>query len=509
MEESSFRPEDDALDVEDTMHVNILHDHNAEESNSTYLRDDSVQEDEMLPAVSVESNSRPSKRPREQDEEENWITAGRNGKRCSQKVDLYINSSEKLPKQFEFAKILKSNGIEKVSRVKYVNPYKIFLQFEGADNAEKLINCKTIHELGWRCQKPLEVVISYGVIKDVELELSEKNILEIISTDRDLVAVKRLKRRNKDGNGWEESESVRLAFKGSSLPAWIYIYGMKINVEPYVFPVTQCSRCWRFGHSLRFCPSKKTVCPKCGKGHANCEITSYKCINCTGNHLSLDRSCPAFKKEKRLRDLMAEYNCSYRKALQIYVPPNPPSEIVEILNAPLDAVINSGERANTQKTISYASVTSTAPYRKNIKETADILRHSMDRSNIAEICQENPKKRKNKKKKHNAKEVLDWDMSSDFEAVRDYIENESESERYSRREKQGEQERREAKDKREELKFKLNFKQLIRKLVTIFSNSQDDLKTKIIHSVVLVAEWLMSIVGEHFWELPFKNIFGI
>ncbi|CAG4982966.1 unnamed protein product [Parnassius apollo] len=35
--------------------------------------------------------------------------------------------------------------------------------------------------------------------------------------------------------------------------------------------------------------------------------------------------CTVFLKEKRIRDLMAEFNCSYKKALMLYVPPSPPS----------------------------------------------------------------------------------------------------------------------------------------------------------------------------------------
>ncbi|CAG4946599.1 unnamed protein product [Parnassius apollo] len=213
---------------------------NVEESEICLVEKNTTQrEEEML----EDSSSRVSrnKRPREEDEEEVWIAVGRNGKRVGQKVDVYINNSEKLPKQFALAKLLRSNNISSVSRVKYINPYKVFIQFENAGSAEELINCKPLQDLGWRCQKPLEVVISYGVIKNVELDLSEKDMLEGISSNCELIAVKRLKRRNKDGNGWEESESIRLGFKGPSLPTCVYIYGMKINVDPYVFPVTQCS----------------------------------------------------------------------------------------------------------------------------------------------------------------------------------------------------------------------------------------------------------------------------
>lgn len=508
MEEESVQEKDDVPVTYDFMSNSSLEYCNIVESE-VHLQDDSAQLNE---GGVNEASSSSKKRPREVDEEENWNLVGRNGKRCSQKVDLYINSSEKLPKQFAFAKLLKSNNIERICRVKYINPYKIFIQFENADEAEKLIKCKPLQDLGWRCQKPLEVVVSYGVIKDVELELTEKNILEIISTDRELIAAKRLKRRNKEGNSWDDSETVRLAFKGASLPAFVFIYGLKINVEPYVFPVTQCSRCWRFGHSLRVCPSKKIVCPKCGKGHANCESSIFKCVNCTGNHLSLDRSCPAFKKEKQLRDIMAEFNCSYRKALQMHVPPVPPpppvarNEVSVIPESPQ----NFNETQKSSNKLSYANVLKRMPARNNENETRE---PSVSRTLPIGVSQQNDKspekskKKKNKKKTQSAQEVFDWDMSSATDASRH---SDSEGDIVLENEEHGKRDRFDReKENRKRFKSSSSFKQLLVRLYAVFSNSHVDMQSKIFQTVSLVIEWIIPFLGQFIWDLPFKTFFDM
>lgn len=65
------------------------------------------------------------------------------------------------------------------------------------------------------------------------------------------------------------------------------------------------------------------ICPKCGNKHTNCQIKVYKCVNCSGNHMALSKNCPIYKKEKRIRELMSEFNCTYQKALTTYVPPSP------------------------------------------------------------------------------------------------------------------------------------------------------------------------------------------
>lgn len=36
--------------------------------------------------------------------------------------------------------------------------------------------------------------------------------------------------------------------------------------------------------------------------------------------MALDRVCPAYIREKTIRELMSDYNCTYRKALLAYVP---------------------------------------------------------------------------------------------------------------------------------------------------------------------------------------------
>lgn len=86
----------------------------------------------------------------------------------------------------------------------------------------------------------------------------------------------------------------------------------------YMFPVTQCSGCWQFGHIIKYCPTRKKLCPKCGDNHENCDTTDIKCLNCKGAHLVLDKSCPSYLKERQIRIIMCEEQVPYRNALRIY-----------------------------------------------------------------------------------------------------------------------------------------------------------------------------------------------
>lgn len=288
------------------------------------------QEKEMDDETSLaRSKLIPKKRTLQNDNNESWNEVTNRKKRMRESrnsTEICITSKEKFPKQFSLAKLFQSQNITNISKVKFINPFKIIVELNH-ENSEKLITCDHFSQLGWRFQQPYEVALSYGVIRDIELNLSEDELLKSISCPSEICSVRRLKRKVAGESGeaaWTESESIRVGFKGPTLPKHLCIYDMRVKVEPYVFPVTQCTRCWRYGHVLRMCPSKKAYCPKCAGKHETCETTTYKCINCTGNHMAFNKNCSMYKKEKNIRDIMSELNCSYRKALAIYVPvPSP------------------------------------------------------------------------------------------------------------------------------------------------------------------------------------------
>ncbi|XP_022826296.1 uncharacterized protein LOC111360014 [Spodoptera litura] len=230
--------------------------------------------------------------------------------------EVCVTAKENLPKPIAFAKLLRCENIKDILRIKYKSANKVLIQCQRKEDALKLIECKKFKEMGLRCQLTQEMSVSYGIVKGIDLELSEEELMDIFKSSVDVLSAKRLKRLLPEGK-WVDCESVRLCFKSNVLPEYIYAYDCRFKVEKYVFPVTQCSGCWQFGHLIKFCPTKKVVCPKCGGTHDNCNITNFKCLNCKGNHFVLNKKCPMYLKERSIRNIMSEENVTYRKALQI------------------------------------------------------------------------------------------------------------------------------------------------------------------------------------------------
>lgn len=277
-----------------------------------------------------------------------WITVSRErkGKKepkieskvvPKEELEVYITSKEPLPKQFAMARFLSECKINSISRVKYISPFKVRIEFENEQSAEQLYTCENIIKKGWLVYKPMEINHCYGIIRDVDGELSDEEIKSKLKCLGTIISVKRLMRRDRSDGKWVPSEVVRLGFKGSMLPTHVYVEGMRIKVEPYVYPVSQCYKCWKIGHYVRNCPSKDNVCPKCAGSHDSCATTSFTCVNCDGDHMAMSKTCPVFIKEKRLRELMSEFNCTYRKSLSLYVVESPqpePRNVVEHTQEP-------------------------------------------------------------------------------------------------------------------------------------------------------------------------------
>lgn len=413
-----------------------------------------------------------NKRNRDEESQDEWTEVVRRKQRLKalrEAIQLTVTSKTIFPKQFALAKLFKAKNILNISKVKYINPFKITIEVDNEESADRLINCDHFIEMGWRFQRPFEVGLSYGVIKDIELDITEEDIIKSISCNTDVINVKRLQRKNKDDIGWSDCEKIRVGFKGSSLPTYIYIFDMKVRVEPYVFPVTQCSNCWRYGHTRKMCPSVKSYCPKCGGKHDSCDITVYKCINCHENHMALDRTCPVYMKERRIRDIMAEFNCSYRKAMDIYVPPSSPARYDEsTLQNPTSISDNVTLTSNAQPTTSYAQIAS-----KNLPNT--IASQVVEENLTVQGPSVKKKTRKNRLKSSYVEETFtennsDLDMQySDQTSDEDIIQESNKKQ-----------------------KSDFSFNKLKLKIKNIILRKGESIKVKIQNLVQICVEWIIT-----------------
>ncbi|KAF9810918.1 hypothetical protein SFRURICE_005344 [Spodoptera frugiperda] len=93
--------------------------------------------------------------------------------------EVCVTSKENLPKPIAFAKILRSENIKDILRIKYKSANKVLIQCQRKEDALKLTDCKQFKEMGLRCELIQEMSVSYGIVKGIDLELSEEELMSI------------------------------------------------------------------------------------------------------------------------------------------------------------------------------------------------------------------------------------------------------------------------------------------------------------------------------------------
>lgn len=450
------------------------------------------------------SMSRGVKRNRVKDQEELWTMIGRGGKKIvlnveeddtriiEEKVEICLSSKEVLPKQFGLARLLKQEEIANIVGIKYINPYEVTIQLNSDNSAQKLLENQSFKDKGYRCYRAMEITKSYGVIRNCDLELTEEEMLASLRSEREIVQVKRLERRNSEDGKREPCDVVRLCFNSSSLPTHVYVYDTRLKVDPYVFPVTQCSKCWRFGHLIKMCPSRKIICPKCGKFHENCETSEFKCVNCNGNHMALAKKCPTYLKEKRIRELMAEFNCTFRKASMMFVPPESPIPKITQNHSMECESAKPVNKSNSMDCSTYAQVAKTPiRTREGTRNASDALQckgidkkdasGSQLKVNLTTQPKKKPIRSSHKKQPANWFEGSDsWSLSSD-----------------SQEDKPNKVETQEPKNENNK-----TMSELFNKIKDIIWSKRSNLEEKIKECCTKVWEWLVQFAMKYITELP-------
>lgn len=394
------------------------------------------------------------KRSREEElveDEQGFVTVQRGPKRLARSFSkgegimefkVCITSKEILPKQFGMAKLLRSMQIEDINRIKYKNAYRALVTFEKQESANRLLECEELANLGYRIQPSDEIILSYGIVRQVDLCEQDEEILKNLTSEYNIISVRRLKRLNEKGE-WINSETIRLAFKSPTLPPYVYGFGCRFKVEKYTFPVSQCSVCWKFGHLSRSCPTKKIICPKCSDNHTNCETLNYTCVNCKGPHMALYKKCPIFLKEKEIRNIMAEKNCTYRNALKIYLSNREDrthelsdenfteKQRTNMAQTPynrsyrdvvVEAVIHRNTEDDDENISSIRKVTNRKPIKsKGSKKVAQREENllQLEEIQVEKSSEENSRPNENQPREKEPRDHFDWNIASTLKKVKD------------------------------------------------------------------------------------------
>ncbi|KMQ88559.1 hypothetical protein RF55_11933 [Lasius niger] len=165
-------------------------------------------------------------------------------------------------------------------------------------NANAATNNKELKRLGFFAFIPRFKLIRKGVIKG-SYRCNGDRIITQEEDNKGIVInrIFRLKRKEATTGMWVDSQSLCIEFESQTLPQDIKLWGAVVPVSTFIPQVRRCFRCGCFGHISKSCSAVQR-CLTCSDSHAiekgiRCN-KKKKCINCSGEHLTLDRACPKF-----------------------------------------------------------------------------------------------------------------------------------------------------------------------------------------------------------------------
>lgn len=160
------------------------------------------------------------------------------------------------------------------------------------------------------------------VIKGVPTDVTDKELTDALKEDNKGIVINkifRLKRKEQSTGKWINSQSICIEFKDQNLPQDIKIWRPKVPVSIYIPQVRRCFRCGRIGHISKCCEAQHRYLI-CSEAHQIEKDKDKRCtkenkyINCSGDHSTLDRTCPKFQFSAEINKIMALDNISFIEA---------------------------------------------------------------------------------------------------------------------------------------------------------------------------------------------------
>lgn len=238
-----------------------------------------------------------------------------------------INDNGK-PKSFQVSPFKVGNLVcKRYKNIEYIcskSKARIEINFKNSYEANQILDDPVLDVHDLVAFIPSFRLMRRGIIKGIDEDISEEEILKELESENQVIGVRRLSRRNRDPNRqendpkWVASKSVVITFLGQDLPEVAFLYKIKLEIEPYMtLPIT-CYNCFKLGHTSLNCRNK-AKCSMCGeiKHQDNCVTNFPTCGNCRGDHISTDKRCPVYRMEYEIKRLMAYENIAMGDARKL------------------------------------------------------------------------------------------------------------------------------------------------------------------------------------------------
>ncbi|KAH1015764.1 hypothetical protein HUJ04_007099 [Dendroctonus ponderosae] len=216
------------------------------------------------------------------------------------------NSRMKLKKNPEYPTAI--GLLRNIKAIKNIGLNRVCIKFISAEAANLFIKNKNLEGKGYNVFIPLNFTTSKGLVREIDLDFSETELLESCSCKSDIINIKRLNRKifRNDKIEYLPAGTCLFTFKGTIMPKEIEFFRLPLPVSMYIPSVTQCFSCLLYGHTKKNCKGQKN-CFNCGEKNAQ----SHK-IMITGE----DK--PAYTCDTKCHFCHEPHKSSYKKMSRIH-----------------------------------------------------------------------------------------------------------------------------------------------------------------------------------------------
>ncbi|XP_050680902.1 uncharacterized protein LOC126976562 [Leptidea sinapis] len=211
-----------------------------------------------------------------------------------------------------------TENVKGITSVFRINSHKIAVTFQKAAAANCFLKYDSfLTKYKYKAFIPAHLVEKVGLIKFVPTDMSNEYIYQNITSDADIISVKRFMKKD-ENKKLTPMTTIAITFSSTTLPKYVFLNLFRYQVFTYIPPIIQCFKCFKFNHSAKVCRGTQ-MCSSCAGSHLykECTMDTMCCINCGGAHLAISRDCPIkLKKLEEKRTLILNQNRTFASIIK-------------------------------------------------------------------------------------------------------------------------------------------------------------------------------------------------
>lgn len=204
---------------------------------------------------------------------------------------------------------------------------KWMLFFRSRDQANNTLSNPLLDDSPYQVEVPWYIVFRRFVISGIPTDISDEELLLELkeqNPDTQFTEIMRFRKStfSEGKSNYVPLTTIKITIRSTTIPSTVYLWNTIKKTRVFIPNTRQCLKCGQLTHSAKFCKNKDK-CLTCGQEydehHEICSLPA-KCINCNGNHPSLDKSCPELINKQKITKLMAINNINFNEAKNILFP---------------------------------------------------------------------------------------------------------------------------------------------------------------------------------------------